>query len=386
MNEQEENWPDAASAGVPINDEVADFWQTLARLTPRLYVTPTLVAASVALFALMLASGVHWLSPTTESLIRWGADFGPRTIGGEWWRLASSMFIHIGVIHVAFNMVVLWDVGHIVERLLGNVGFLLTYVVAGLAGSLASLWWNPYVVSAGASGAVFGAYGALLGFVAFRHDAVPREIRDRLLKSGLGFLVYNVLFGLSMKHIDMAAHAGGLAAGFLCGLVQSQRLSAAAAQGRLVRNLVVALLAALLLPAAAWGLVVRGQPADVEGAREDFMIVQQQTVDRVNAATAAVDAGEMTDLEFAAILENEVLPAWRTARTRLESVRDRSSGTTQREFDRMVKYVRARQEGWELEVEAIGENDQAKHALARERLDEANRMAQEADDPAHVDH
>src|SRR6202011_2677222 len=110
-------------------------------------------------FVAMVATGVHWLSPTTADLIKWGADYGPRTTAGEWWRLGSSMFLHLGIIHIAFNMVVLWDIGRFTERLLGNAGFLIVYVLSGLFGSLASVLINPHIPSAGASGAVFGLYG-----------------------------------------------------------------------------------------------------------------------------------------------------------------------------------------------------------------------------------
>src|SRR5580658_1615973 len=129
-------------------DPAMEFRARLAAITPDLFVTKILVAMNVAVFLAMILSGVHPLEPAIDSLIRWGADYGPKTItNGQWWRLLMSMFLHIGVIHIAFNMFVLWQVGPFVERLLGNAGFLIVYLVSGIAGALVSVAWNPYVVS-----------------------------------------------------------------------------------------------------------------------------------------------------------------------------------------------------------------------------------------------
>src|SRR5438477_620586 len=88
-------------------DPAAEFQALITRLTPRAWVTPAIVGANVAVFVAMLATGVHWFSPSAQTLIDWGANYAPRTTSGQWWRLLSSMFIHIGVLHVAMNMLVL---------------------------------------------------------------------------------------------------------------------------------------------------------------------------------------------------------------------------------------------------------------------------------------
>ena len=86
------------------------------------------------------------------------------------------MFLHIGLLHIALNMWVLWDIGPLMERMVGNVGFACLYVASGLCGSLASLAWNPENLSAGASGAVFGLFGGLLGFLVLGRGSMPAEI------------------------------------------------------------------------------------------------------------------------------------------------------------------------------------------------------------------
>jgi rhomboid protease GluP len=235
----------------PTGDEArapaVDFHQSLVELTPRAFVTPTIIGLNVLVFGLMVASGVSAVSPTVDGLLEWGANYGPKTANGQWWRLLTSTFIHIGFIHLLFNMWALWGTGHLVERLLGNAGFAVVYLLSGLFGSLASCFWHPLLVCAGASGAVFGVYGALLGIVVRQRGAIPMEELRQLSKSTLAFLGYNLFYGLTLPNIDMAAHVGGLVAGFLCGAVLSRRPGPAALAGRGIRNLLVGLTGGFLV-------------------------------------------------------------------------------------------------------------------------------------------
>jgi len=144
---------------------------------PKIAVTPVLLGLNVAVFGLMLAGGIHPMAPTIDSLVQWGANYGPKTTNGEWWRMFTAMFLHIGILHLLFNMVALWNIGSFMERVLGPVGFVVLYLLAGLLGSVASVVWNPFVVSAGASGAIFGLYGGLLAFlVRHRDTASPASL------------------------------------------------------------------------------------------------------------------------------------------------------------------------------------------------------------------
>jgi len=105
---------------------------------PKMAVTPVLIGLNVAIFGLMLAWGLDPMQPAIDSLIQWGANYGPKTTQGEWWRMFTCMFLHIGVLHLLFNMIALWNVGGFMERLLGSTGFLVLYLLAGLLGSVAS--------------------------------------------------------------------------------------------------------------------------------------------------------------------------------------------------------------------------------------------------------
>ena len=137
-----------------INESVVAFQRQLTILTPRAFLTPAIVAINLIVFTIMIAAGVHIMSPKIVDLLAWGANYAPKTTGGEWWRLVTSNYLHIGVIHIVFNMWVFWSAGRFVERLLGNLGFFLVYSFSGVVGGFATVLWNPGVVSAGVSGAI----------------------------------------------------------------------------------------------------------------------------------------------------------------------------------------------------------------------------------------
>jgi rhomboid protease GluP len=182
------------------------------------YVTFGLIAANVIVFGLELAAGADVRHPTSQDMIALGGDYAPLTLHGEWWRLFSSMFLHYGVLHLAMNMLVLYQ-GRIVEVVYGHLRFAVLYLAAGLAGGLASLWHASNVVSVGASGAVFGVFGAFGAFLVRRRGTLDPRFVSRQVQSLALFLGLNLYIGATTPGIDLSAHLGGLAAGFLLGLV-----------------------------------------------------------------------------------------------------------------------------------------------------------------------
>src|SRR5581483_12406379 len=104
---------------------LAEFGATIRALTPRGFVTEALIAVNVLVFVVMVARGVSPMEPKIADLLAWGAGYGPSTTGGQWWRLLTATFLHIGVIHLGMNMYCLWDAGRLMERVFGNAGFLV---------------------------------------------------------------------------------------------------------------------------------------------------------------------------------------------------------------------------------------------------------------------
>lgn len=178
------------------------------------FVTPIIVILNILVFAAMAISGVHLLMPSNESLLLWGANFRPVTIEGEWWRLFTSTFLHIGIFHLLMNMYALVYIGLLLEPYLGKARFLSAYLIAGISGSVASIFWNDLTISAGASGAIFGMYGVFVALLTTK--LIEKSARKSLLISIGVFVFYNLANGLK-GGIDNAAHIGGLLSGLVVG-------------------------------------------------------------------------------------------------------------------------------------------------------------------------
>jgi len=179
--------------------------------------TQILFGANVAVFlAMALASG-SVVDFSGQIIVHYGANFGPYTLSGEWWRLVTYMFLHGGIMHIAFNMWCLWDLGRLGESLYGRWTFLSIYLITGIAAGLSSIAWNPGVLSVGASGAIFGLAGALIASFYLGEFSLPRVAISGTLRSLVIFAVFNLFFGQLFNGIDNAAHIGGLVSGLILG-------------------------------------------------------------------------------------------------------------------------------------------------------------------------
>ncbi len=201
--------------------------------------TRLFIVVQVAMFLVLEWSGG---STNPDVLIHYGAKFNPLIEAGEWWRLLTPMFLHIGFLHLLTNTLALHYLGVTVERLYGSLRFLFIYVTAGFFGALASFLFTPSL-SAGASGAIFGLFGALLYF-----GTVYRHLFFRTMGMNvISLIIVNLLFGLLVPGIDNAGHIGGLVGGFLAsGVVHLPKRTAF---GRQAGALAVA---ALLVAAGLW--------------------------------------------------------------------------------------------------------------------------------------
>ena len=202
--------------------------------TPATYV---LVGINCLVFLVMTARHVSVWSPTSEQLLYFGADHAGAVLQyGDWWRVVTAMFVHVGILHLATNMWCLWNLGLLAEPLMGSMGVLEVYILTGAAGNLLSTcvnWIWPiheagvisYPVGAGASGAVFGIAGALIILLKSNRLPVPPLELHKLRKSVIYFAAINLVIGFSISfgtrvigsglQIDNMAHLGG----FTCGLL-----------------------------------------------------------------------------------------------------------------------------------------------------------------------
>lgn len=180
--------------------------------------TPVTVLLLIAIAGMFLLE--TWAGGSTDPRVLYalGANHpGAVLEQGEWWRLASSMFLHIGFLHLLLNGWALYQLGSLFELAVGSRDLVIVYFVSGLAGSAASLWLTQGL-SAGASGAIFGLLGALIAFLLRRRGRL-NAFGSSLLTQLVVWAAINVFIGFSTPGIDNAAHLGGCAAGFGLGLV-----------------------------------------------------------------------------------------------------------------------------------------------------------------------
>lgn len=217
-------------------ESMSSLLDQLRQTMPQLRLTPLLIATNVLVFGAMLLSGAGLWHSQNSVQLAWGANFGPATQDGEWWRLGSAMFLHFGLLHLALNMWALWDGGQWVERMYGRFRFAVIYFSAGLAGNFLSLVVHAgHAVSGGASGAIFGIYGALLSYLWLERSRIQRGEFRWMFWAALGFSVATIVFGLMVTGIDNAAHIGGLIAGLLTGVLFINPNLGAAAMPQQVR-------------------------------------------------------------------------------------------------------------------------------------------------------
>ena len=196
-----------------------DLKETLQYLIPRgdHFATSLLVDINLLVFLLMVFSGVHIIYPNAAELLPWGANRRLEITEGEWWRLLTSMFVHSGLLHLIMNLVGLGLAGIFLEPVLRRKNYLILYILSGICGSLTSIWWHPHTASVGASGAIFGLFGALLGLLLFT-DAFPKGGNKGILVFVGLYVGFNLLMGL-LVGVDNAAHIGGLLSGALIGIL-----------------------------------------------------------------------------------------------------------------------------------------------------------------------
>ncbi len=181
--------------------------------------TQVLFGVNVAVYlAMALASGSVVDFPG-QTAVSFGANFGPYTLSGEWWRLVTYMFLHGGILHIAFNMWCLWDLGALAESLYGRWTFAAIYFMTGIGGGLGSIIWNPRTFTVGASGAIFGLAGALIASFYLGEFSLPRVAIGGTLRSLVVFAGFNLFFGGMFAGVDNACHLGGLVSGLGLGAV-----------------------------------------------------------------------------------------------------------------------------------------------------------------------
>lgn len=220
--------------------------------------TKVLFGINIAVFVAMVAASDSVTNFPERVFEHFGANIGTLTFSGDWWRLLTYMFLHNGLMHIAFNMWCLWDLGALCESLYGRWTFAAIYLTTGIAAGLASAGWHPMVSSVGASGAIFGLAGALISGFALGEFSLPNIAIRSTLRSLVLFAVVNLFLGAVIPHVDNTAHIGGLVSGLVMGALIAW-FATSDAPGR---RIAVLLLSALAVFGAGLGVRHwRGGPA-----------------------------------------------------------------------------------------------------------------------------
>ena len=194
------------------------FERALRSACPRAWVTPLLVLLNVIAFGtLVVATGVIIGLGYSPIAFSYG-NVPSLVLAGEWWRLATALFVHRDLLHLALNMWALWSIGRLTERLFGQGRYLGIYLMCGIIAGVVSIAWDPASWSIGASGAIFGVFGAFVAYLAHPATHVPRAIMRAHWVPTLLFVIFNLLAGTFQDGIDNAAHVGGLLTGFALGI------------------------------------------------------------------------------------------------------------------------------------------------------------------------
>jgi len=180
-------------------------------------ITNTLIALNILIFLYMSISTLS-INFDTHYLYDMGAINGEAIFTqGEVWRILSGIFLHASLEHIFMNMLSLWMIGYMMEKEFRQSEYLSIYLISGISGALSSIYMQPFAIGVGASGAIFGIFGAFGGYVIANRNHISNvnaHIKQFLLILGL-----NIGLGFMIPNIDMSAHLGGLSIGFIGGLM-----------------------------------------------------------------------------------------------------------------------------------------------------------------------
>ncbi len=340
-------------------------------------VTQVLVAVNFVVFIAMAIAMRRVDGFGLQELARWGANNGPLTVGGQWWRLLSAAFLHLSPLHLLINMWVFWNVGRFTERLFGRWTFLTLYLAAAVLASLSSIAWNPVLVSVGASGAIFGVFGAFLAFLTKRQTRVPLRVIRAYWLSTLAFVLFSLISGALQVGIDNAAHVGGLISGFCLGWALARPLEVVPRRPLSLRRLLSA--GAVVLALTAAGLWEVGGIGSRLTAPQRFFeshlwYVDGESRDLILWQTlmAQSQAGLVSNEFVAEQFKSQIVPFWQSAYDRLRQEHlprpERPLGAL------MMEFVRLRL-AWAQAVAAEASNDNSQNQQSATDLSNQTTLA-----------
>ena len=332
------------------NAEDDPFGTALRERTRWPIVTVALAGLNVAIFVAMLMGSGALGDP--ETLVAWGGSVGPRTTNGEWWRLVTSMFVHAGMLSLIVNVAGSFQLGLVLERLVGHFAFAAVYIAAGVLASLVSLSASSVTVTVGASGAVFGLYGLLLGSAVWGLInrsvlTIPLVVLGRLAPAGAIFILYS----LATSGMPTWAESAGFAAGVVFGLVVARGV----AEHKPAAHWVGAAMGATAVLVVASAIPLRGV-ANVMPELERLVAFEERTAGSYEAAVGRFRNGGMKAEALARMIDQKIIPDLQAVRARLKAL-ERVPEEHQQLVASAEEYLRLRDASWRLRSEALNKSN-----------------------------
>jgi len=343
-------------------------------------VTMTLLAANILIFAAMLVQGASLWHTSTTIPLAWGANFGPATQDGQWWRLVSAMFLHFGLLHLALNMWALWDVGRLLEQVFGRWRFLLLYFSCGVIGNLLSLViQGNRAVSGGASGAIFGLYGALVLFLWRERAQVDRGEFRWMFGAATIFIVLALVMGQVVPGIDNSAHIGGLISGALLGVALSRPWTWNSPRNGKLRFITLGMVALAvasmltLVPAPSYRL---GEEIRAREAISRFLAQDQRISQQWESILGKGQSERLTFEQLAGQIDSDVTSEYQVSFESLSALQLDAAAPSARTLEIMRRYAELRSNASQALSEGLRNRNPAQIRKALETARQAPALAQ----------
>ncbi len=347
----------------------------LRRPTP--WVTIAIILLNVGAFVATVALGGGAMTPAVDHLVAMGGSLPALTLSGEPWRLVTSMFLHAGLLHIAMNMFALYSGGRAAETVFGRRSLLAIYLATGLVGGVATLTKTAMLVTVGASGAIFGVFGAIFAYSVAHRAQLDPEVRAKQMKSMGTFVALNLVIGFSIPQISLAAHIGGFVSGFVIAYLAERGIDVTDRDAAIARRfprvmlgsvlaLAVVVAGLILLPKSPLAYATAAemkQAAELQAKFEHFGTIEKELLATQNSAAQRTIKGEITNAEQARIYSEELVPSWRWLGHDIEAIKGLPPVLVRRQRA-MVEYVAARVAHIEAAVVLLGLDDDDPAAAA----------------------
>lgn len=310
-------------------------------------VMPFVAATYLIVFTMMLFD--RSAGSDAERLIAWGANFAPRTINGEWWRLLTSTFVHASFFQLLASIAGLVPAGLILERAIGRVSFACVYIAAALVAGIVTLWTAPGMsIGVGASGAICGIYGLLLASIGWAIVGQPRVSVPMSTVTQLGGGAAIFLLGvLADDQVGTRSELAGFAVGVAAGIAIARGVTRE--KPAIKRGLVTVAAAAVVTVAMSFplGAVIDARPEIVRIAS-----FEERTAAAYDVAVDKFKRGRLTPDALSQIIDRTILPELQSIQGRVKALRD-----VPREQAPLVaaasEYCKLREESWRRRSEAL---------------------------------